>query len=388
MAFFCWKKSLYTVASVAALCTHSATAKENVLSEGDVLNLDLSTQHLWDDNFSRSPEPISEEITTSSAGLLFNKKIQKQKFHLSWRAVDYTYAEREDLDAVTQEGAFKWLGQWGERIHTGVEWTRGAHIVDRLEFIDKDIVVREDAKAMIGYGSGDRLTISIGARQTNQKHWNDLREDLDFDEEEAFIETTYKTALKSTFTLRLKSGERVYPIISLTNPRNLDYTYDQVELDSNWVLSPKTSISGLIAYYVREGEINDGNGGLVDLGFNWSPSEKLLIFTRLEYKQPAVGEIADAPSEIKTGLAGIDWQITEKVKLGTDVRYSHQTYDQLSIGTERIEKLTNYSPLAMSYSPWPSLKIRVDTALVENQSPLYHRDFKSKQVSLGINWRF
>ena len=388
MVFFGWKKSLYAVASVAVVSAPLASAKENVLSNNDVLNLDLSVQHLWDDNFSRTQEPEADEITTSSASILFNKKIQKQNLHLSWRAVDYRYDQRGDLNAVTQEGEAKWLGQWGSRIKTDIEWTRSSHVVDRLEFADKDIVVRDDAKAMIGYGTGDRLTIYIGGRQTKQKHWNDLREDLDYDEDEAFIEGTYKTALKSTLTLRYKSGKRVYPIVSLNNPRDLDYDYDQIELESNWVLSQKTSISGLVAAYNRDGVVNDGSGGLVDLAFNWSPTEKLLFTTGVEYKQPAVGEIIDTPSEIKTGFFNAYWQITSKIKLGTDVRYSHQTYDQTSLVEERTEELYNYSPITIIYTPWESTQLRLDTTWVDNQSPVLYRDFVSKQVMLGLRWRF
>lgn len=171
----------------------------------------IRVQEYWDSNFARAPDADSEHYTQSSIYTALNYKVSRQSLSARVRGVRYTYAQRDDLDADFYDGAASWRSQWSHRFKTAVTWNRTAYVVDRLEFFAQDTVARDDFNGILTYGTGNRLSFSAGARQTTQTHSNDLREGLDFDEDEVFAELAYQAGGESTLSLRLRNGEREYP---------------------------------------------------------------------------------------------------------------------------------------------------------------------------------
>lgn len=379
----CWKKYFFAAVFFAAFFSRA------VIASDDFLNVDLSLKRLHDDNFLRSPEDeVAEEITIASAGLRLHETIENQDLHAQWHAISYTYDQLSDLDAVVQQGKFSWKGQFGDRIKTDVELLRDANPVDRLEFTGKDIVTKDDATAKIGYGTGDRLTAYIGGRQTRQNHTNETRDGLDFNDQETFVELAYKTAGDSTLSARVESGERIFPNYPTDTlvPHDLDFTYRQLAIDANWVLSPKTNIDLAGASFTRDGIINDGAGNLASLAVNWLLTPKLQMKMGYTYKQPAIGEISDSPFETQGVFISANWQLTQKIILATNLRGEDQKFDDRSIGLAREEKLYNIMPLAIIYNYSDSFSFRIDAERIKRESPLLYRNFLSNQISANISF--
>jgi hypothetical protein len=357
------------------------------IASDDFLNVDLSLKRLHDDNFLRSPEAgVAEEITVASAGLRLNETIASQALKAQWHAVSYNYDQFSDLDAVVQQGKFSWKGQFGERIKTDVELLRDSSPVDRLEFTGKDIVTKDDATAKIGYGTGERLTAYIGGHQTRQNHSEDMRDGLDFNDQETFFELAYKTAGDSTLSARVENGERNYPNYPSDTPvpHDLDFTYKQLSVDANFVLSPKTSIELAGASFSRDGIVNNGKGSVASLAAKWTLTPKLQMKTGYTYRQPAIGEISDSPFETQGVFISANWQLTPKISLGTNLRGEEQQFDDRSIGLAREEKLYNIMPLAIIYNYSDNFSFRIEAERIKRESPLEYRNFLSNQISANI----
>src|SRR5690606_35413992 len=128
------------------------------------------------------------------------------------------------------------------RLKTAIDWTRDAYAVDRLEFVDKDVVARNNLTAQVTLDVGKNIGITLGARDIGQTHSNELRESLDYDEEEGFAAVTYSTANKSSLSVRLREGEREYVHPEPDAPQALDFDFRQVELEGLWVLTRKTQV--------------------------------------------------------------------------------------------------------------------------------------------------
>jgi hypothetical protein len=375
----------FAVIPLCALIAAPAVAQDDFFSIGG------SVRQLWDSNYSRTPdeEEDSESITLTSAFVTLDKTLSRQRFIARWQVSQYHHADREDLDATLNEGRATWQGQWGSRLRSKLEWVRDSYPVDRLEFADKDIVRRDDVNALVTYGAGHRLTLGLGGRQTAQTHSNGLREGLDFDEDEGFAEIGYKTGIQSTLALRVRYGERTYPNEELLIPfQDLNFEYQQVEFEGTWETSAKTSLSTTLAYFNRDGVINDGSGALATLEAEWEMSEKVTFNGGYSYRQPAVGETSDSPEDTHMLYVDAKWQWTPKVNLGVGASVVEHIYDNASPGPERDETLYRVSPLRIAYEFSEQFSLRLDTAWVDRQSPLVYRDYSSAQATFGVSFRY
>ena len=358
----------------------------------DRFSLGLGLQEYWDSNFARNADVDSEHYTRSYVSLAFNERLSKQDFSISASGSRYEYAEREDLDADLVEGAASWRSDWSPRVKTALVWTRDAYLVDRLEFADKDVVSLENLNGQVNWGLGKSWGITLGARQARQTHSNDVRESLDFDEDEWFAATTYTTANKSSLGLRLRDGERQYLLPIQQAPdgslRNLDFEYRQLELEGAWALTPKTEIGFTLGRFKREGDVNEGTGtqALIDLG--WAISEKLKLTLSYRQSEPAAGETSDSPSDVRTSKAMLNWEPSAKWQFSADASYSDLSYLARQARPARDETITTLRPLVVTYRFSETLALRIDSQWVERESPLLYRDYDYALATIGFNLTF
>lgn len=358
------------------LLAASARAEQQLITAG------ISLQEYWDNNFSRTREGVREQITLGSVSVALTKKLSRQQFSARWKGTEYRHELREDLDAQIHVGEFTWNGGWGDKWSSELLLWRDAYAVDRLEFIDKDIVKKDDAIVKIGYGN--KLAAYIGARHSKQHHSAALREGLDFDEDEGLIEFRYKTAQQSLLVARYKIGERQYPNPGLENALGeLDFDYQQVEFESTIQLTPKTQFNSVLAYFEREGFVSDDHGALAALGMTWDPSEKLQVKTGYLLKQPAVGELSDSPSEVDRVFLSSEWQMTYKILLSMNAYYEEQHYDGV-LSAERKEQVSVISPLNITFNYSENISLRVNSEWEDRESLLLYRDYTSLQGRLGV----
>ena len=363
------------------LCSFiSAYAK----AQEQVFHAETSAQEIWDSNFSRTPAADAEKITVTSAGVSFDERFGRQRLVAIWHVSNYQHDELSDFDATLHEGQVRWNGQFGSDFNTEIEGLRNAHLADQWEFFEKDIVSRDDLKAKVGFGNDNRLTFHLGGRQTRQIHSNSLLEELNFDEKETYVDAGYQTANNSTLVLRIRSGNRFY----VETPLDIfDFDFQQLELESTWKVSPKTSITATFAHVERKGVINDGSGELATINMQWEASPKLRLESGYSLSQPAVGETVDTPSKVQTYFISAHWQFTDKVNISSSGSYVKRYYEPIA-KLNRIETLTVLAPFVITYEPNKSLNIILNTGWRDNQSPDISREYTSLQATLGIVLRY
>lgn len=350
----------------------------------DRVTLSVGAQEYWDSNFARSADVDSEHYTRSVVSLALNERLSKQDFSLGVSGNRYEYSQRDDLDVDFVEGKAGWRSDWSSRVKTSVNWTRDAYVVDRLEFADKDVVALNNLTGQLTLGTNKHLGITVGARQAAQTHSNELRESLDFDEDEWFVAGTFSTPNKSSLSVRLREGERLYVHTVPGDLGVLDFDYRQLELEGSWALTRKTQLGFTLGRFKREGEINAGTGtqALVDL--DWAVSEKLSFSLSYSQSEPAVGETSDSPADVRTSKLALNWEPSSKWLLSMDAAYSEQTYLQRLMEPARAETTTAFSPLTLTYRFSDVLNIRLDSQWVDRESPLLYRDYDYALASLGL----
>jgi len=368
----------------------------NVSAQRDPLVLGVSLQHMWDSNYAHTPEKNSERIALLTAFIDVDKTFSSQRVIARWNGRRYEHDRRTDLDATLHNGQFALKSHWTNRFQSEIELTRDSYAIDQLEFRDKDIVKNDDATVKIGYGGGHKLTLSGGVRQVRQIHSNEQMQGLNFEDEEGFVEVAYRTGIKSTLAARVRSGERHYPNDHLRiTPDDLervagdlDFDYEQVEVEGVWIASPKTSFSTTLAYFAREGVINNSDGLLVSTEANWEMTPKVQLSGGYSFRQPAVGETSDSPADIHLLYVDASWQWTAKISVGTGARIIEHRYEGLSPGPNRNESLYNATPLKVTYAPTESISLRLTTGWTDRQSSLDYRNYTSAEASVGAFFRY
>lgn len=357
----------------------------------DALIFSAAIQHTYDSNFLRSPEEAEEQITRAGAGVRFNKQISAQKVSLSFNGSQYRYNERDELDGSALEGRASWRSQFSSNFSSQLDFQRDEAPVDKLEFVGKDLVAREDANIRLSLGDSRRFGLILGAHQMDNTHSDEERASLDFQDQDLFSEIRYRSA-SSWIGFRYRAGDRRYetpiPILG-----DLDFEYRQVELETEWTLTPKTKLTGLIGYFDRTAKFesangNDGEGSLASINLEWAMTEKLIGELTYRFNQPAIGETSDAPSEVSDTALIFQWRFSPKVQIGFGGGYSELDYEDSAVVTERTERNLTVTPLLISWSYSEALMLRLTSQWMDRRSPIYQRDYQGYSAALALAFHF
>lgn len=375
---------------IGSLCVVEVSLAQAV--DQDALVFSAGVQHQYDSNFFRSPEEIEEQITRAGAGVSFRKQFSAQRLALSARANQYRYAEQDDLNAAAVEGEASWLGQFTNNISTQVNWLREETPVDKLEFIGKDLVAKEDANAWLSLGDNKSIGWILGFHQLDMAHSNTERRALDFHDRDFFSELRYRASSASWFGLRYRAGERQHQFLNPTQG-NLDFDYRQWELETAWEVTTKTKLTGLVGYFDRTAKAdamtaNEGEGKLVSISMDWAVTEKLNTHLSYGFNQPAIGETADAPAEISKSSLLLQWQFTPKLQAGVGASYAEFDYAQGALVVERTERSVALTPLQLSWVYSDRLGVRFSSQWIDRSSPVIERDFQGYSAALGLAFQF
>jgi len=296
------------------------------------------------------------------------------------------------LDSSAVEGQASLRSQFTSNVSTQLEFQREETPVDKLEFIGKDLVAKEEANARLSLGDSKRFGIILGVHQIENTHSDLERSVMDFEDKDYFSELRYRFASSSWVGLRYREGDRAYATLNPTQG-DLDFDYRQVELETAWALTPKTKLTGFVGYFDRSAKSlsasgNDGEGTLASLKMEWAISEKLMSEITYRFNQPAVGETSDAPSEVSDSVVLLQWQFSPKVQIGFGASYAELLYEDSVVVVERTERNITVTPMLVSWSVSDAFMLRLTSQWMDRRSPLYERDYEGYSAALALAFHF
>ncbi len=381
------------VAGLGAVC--NAQPQQPKVEEG--FKFIAAAQHQYDSNFARlsSDYPTDpqeednrdEQITRAALGLGYNKSISNQRIGVRLSANQFLYADRNELDEKSYEGSASWRSQFTRNFSSQLNYDRTETPVDQLEFRGQDLVANDKAKVQLSLGDNRRLGFIVGAIQTDQTHSNETRQYLDFTDQDAFAEIRYKGLASSWVSLRYRKGDRDYEFVELL-PRDLNFDYQQWEIETSWALTPKTELSGIAGYFEREGATNDDEGALAGLRFSWQATPKIATDIGYTYSQPAQGETSDSPTEISAATLLVRWQWTTKIQISAGGSYSEYDYVNEREYSPYGERNISVTPLAVEWIFSEALRFRLSSQWYERHSPDLIRDFDGHVITGGLGLVF
>lgn len=378
------------VTMAALLCAITPVAAQEA-ERPDRFQFNADLGHTRDSNYDRRPDDDPEQITTGSAGVRLNQTLSRQDFNVRASVTRYRFDERDELDTSLWSGGVGWQGQIGNRLRPSLSWSQTERLVDRAEFEERDVITDENTRAGLVYSLGPHWNIPVKAQRVDQEHSNDSQTALDYIDEQISVGASYTSDRNSTAGINLIRGDREYPNQNRARPEDipergdLDYDYLTVELETNWVVSPKTQLEGRLGFYERDGEANDGSGGYALLEARWKPTYKTRLTTGVQYTEPPIGETSNSPSEIERIYLDLEWQATPKILLSSGYSWANNRFDATSLRESRTEELQVINPLIARYQMNDTLGFYFRSTLLDRSSPLYEREFDATIFKLGMN---
>lgn len=353
-------------------------------------NADLG--HTRDSNYDRLPgNDDPEQITTGSVGVRLNQTLSRQDFTARAAVTRLQFNERDELDTSLWSGGLGWQGSIGSRLRPSLSWSQTERLVDRTEFEGRDVITEDALRGGVVWILGPHWNIPFRARRIEQEHSNDSQIALDYEDQQASIGAFYTSDRNSTAGINLIAGEREYPNQDDTRPEDLpergdlDYDYVTVELESTWVVSPKTQLEGRLGFFDRQGEANDGSGGYALIEGRWKPTYKTRVITGIQYTEPPIGETSNSPSEVQRVYLDVEWQATPKIEVSAGYAWASNDFDANSRREARSEEVQVVNPLIARYQMNTALAFYLRSTWVTRSSPLDEREFDATIVKVGVD---
>jgi len=358
-----------------------------VHAEGFRTKFEYSNLH--DSNFARSnDDDDSEVINMLSVNANHSGTYSRQYVMLSVTFNSLVYDVNENLDASYATGMFEWKGEFAESLLFDLDAKRDAYAVDPLEYKGKDIVARDDFAGKIGFGSRDSISFFAGGRKVAQDHSADEREGFNFEDESVFIEAIVKSSKGWEQKIILSDGDRAY-IDSVNDAGNsLDFDFQQYAYDVQLKTENNSFFSLGAARFERSGELNSDAGTQFNSRMLWYFRPKLALKLGFQLNEPAIGEEADSLIRIKTGSAGILWQLSDRWALGSEYLHADETYSVNNDFSIREETFERWRPVTITYISGHWLSAKLEFELYDRNSIDYFRTYNGEKINFTVSASF
>ncbi|MCC5810563.1 MAG: hypothetical protein JJU06_09340 [Ectothiorhodospiraceae bacterium] len=381
-------RALPPVFALALAAVHGTAFAD--VSGPDPLVLHAGLQQIWDSNFDRSQDDVSERQTVGSAGFRVNGSWGRQRLTAQASAARYMHARRDFLDATTYDGGIAWLGEIGSRFDTRLRWHRRERPADRLEFTGKDLIRLTEREATLIYNVTPRVGLEVSALAADQRHSNSERRRMEYNDRGVSSAISYSTERDTRIALRYTQGDREYPNVPPPEPSDaLDYDYMQLELEADWALTSKAMLLGTVGYFNRDGDVNEGSGLFTTWALHWEITDRTRLESGVSYTQPPVGDTIDNPSEDLRIFTRAFWQWTPKIQLKAEARAAEQSFDGVLDDTPaRDERIYSVTPFGLEYTPTDYLTLELEATWHSRESELDFRDYSGETIMVGVRGQF
>ena len=376
---------------IVLLLSLSAPVVAQQSQRPDRLYFSADFGHTRDSNYDRVPDDDAEQITTGTAGIHLNQTLSRQYFSAGAAVTRYMFGEGGELDTSLWSGRVDWHSNVGNRLKPSLSWSRTERLLDRAEFEQRDILTDENLRGGLVFALGPHWRIPLKARHLEQEHSSDSQKALNYIDEQISIGATYTSDRNSKAGINLVGGDREYPNQDRVRPEDiperadLDFAYLTLELETNWVISPKTQLEGRLGFFDRNGEANDGSGGYALVDARWKPTHKTKLASGLQYTEPPIGETANSPSRIERLHFGVEWQATPKILLSSGYSWTNNRFHANSGRQSRTEEVQVLNPLVARYEMNETLAFYLRSTWVSRSSPLKEREFDATVVKVGVD---
>jgi len=364
--------------------------------EADVLNFRVAVSALRDDNLFRAPNgqnPVMETITTTIAGVDFDKRFSRQEViaHVNW--VDTRYHSNDYLNAGILNYDGKWLWAAGSSLTGELAADRGSaqnSFADFQGLRQRNLRTVENQRFSLEYAFHPSWH-GLG-KLTHQTVNNDqlLIQERDYDATGGALGIKYVPTSGSWFSFQTRQADGRYTKLSFVPLAQLDdkFTDRGQEFALRWQPAGHTVVNGRLEYLQRRHpnfSSRDFSGWTGQLDYLYQYTAKsALSATYLR----ALNPFQDAQSSyyvLDDLVFGYRWEATAKIAVGARLGYSQRRYqgEIVPLAGPRREDRTTRAGFDVSYKADRWLELKAGLAAERRNSTGSSLEYTDRQALLS-----
>ena len=378
-----WKRHRWLFVATCILVA-GFPGRPAVADKFDAFNVMLGGTVSYDSNVFRNPDsanPQSDIVSTGYVGLRIDKPYAQQRFFLDATATAYRYDKFNYLNFDGLDYRAAWYWHLTPRMKGTLSATRAENptVFEETLGQQRNVITNENYVFNLDGWLVGGWHLLVGASRADQTSDQPFQATTDFRSVsgEAGIKYLTPSGNSITVTPRWTEGEYLHSIFDPTDSLNDNYNQFEGEFQANWILSGYSTVTGRLAWVERRHdyfpEQRDFSGATGDLGYKWTPTDKLslewiasrrirpyhnivnsyvvddvLSFTpvwraldkvilrmRLELVESdyrgglAASSVAQRSDTTISAQVGADWMLLRSVTLGASLKYQERTSNNL-----------------------------------------------------------
>lgn len=360
----------------------------------------------YDDNLLRiadDEQPFagrrSDSYRTGEAGVLYNKRISRQRVAASAKVSKVKFDHFEQLDYDGRDLQATWNWEIGNKLEGRAETLYVQTLAPYTDFRSDQRNLRQQRRHLFdaGYRMHPSWKVRLGAGRDKYTYELDAQRYNNRTEKTVEAELLYGPGSGSSVGLLARRVKGEYPYRRPFNSAVLvdDFTQDELKARVNWLASGATTLQAL-AGYVRREQPSYGRGRTS--GFNGRVNAAYAPVGKLGYTGAVWREFApiESPSVSYTlnqgASLGANWAASAKVKLEATAIYERRDYTARSVfpGSGELNDAIRSANLRATWQARPKIQVVAGYAYqARSGSPVLGTDrFRANTLQVSANVLF
>lgn len=360
----------------------------------DTLQFSASINKTWDNNlFKRSVNQSSDQITTSTAGVRFDKSYSLQRFTGNVEYVDNKYQNNDFLnfDAVNYDAA--WLWSLTPSITGVLSSSRNRSLAGFADFrsFAQNVRTTEVNQFRAEYSPHHVWKLIAGmtnSTASNSQTFNAIP-NFDYTAFDFGAGYNFSSGANVTFLGHKRNGSYNRPINTFSLIDS-GYTESEYEFDLAFKATGKSSLTAKVAYLARDYDNfseRDYGAWLGFVKYNYELTGKLVASAELARTIGVFESNYSTYSATDALTASLDYRYSSKIKIGINGRVSQRDFKQPVISSlpTRSDDQSSYGGV-LSWEPVRAVEISLrSTYTKRNAHGVYNQfDYDDTTTSLSF----
>jgi len=384
------------------LCSSSAWADPD-----DTLNLIVGAGVMHDNNLFKAPAGLerSDEITTTTLGLNFDKEYSLQRIKVDASMTDYRYQDNDYLDYTGKNLNAAWLWKLSPSLYGNLSTS---YLETMNSFADYRALLPERRRNLrttknsnfgVEWEAFGPLHLISNVSHYNLENSEVFVQESNYTAKTGEIGLKYVTSAQSSLSLVQRKSNGDYP--REANPATLlDSGYEQSDTEARFIWSPtiKSTLFGRVSYLDRTYDhFSERNyaGYVGSLDFNWGATEKVSVLFRaardLNVFQDPSNSFDSYSSYFKSDIFSVlpTWDITEKTRLKLRLSREKRDYEGTIVnGFPLREDRIKYLGATLEWDPTRNINVNLSYLKQSRDSNLQNFDYDSSTYRLSVILNF
>lgn len=393
--------------------------------EGDAFNFFVGQTILYDDNLFRFSNSLSDQdlenspigdskrsdvVSTTYAGITFDKLVSRQKLHADLTYNVNRYSHYSALDYNGLQANANWGWQLGNYWKGSLSYERSRKLVDfgRLgpqeeRGREADVNTYDRLYAGADWWFHPEYSFGVGYAHSNSSFSSVQRRASEYDADSVELNAKFQPKTGNLVGLSLRQTKGNYPNRqpALDQVFAVDNSFEQTdaEVSGDWRLTGQSRVVGRLGYTTRSHDQvsqRDFSGVTGRLTYNWALEGKTSVNVTVRREIGAVEDI-DASYVLTDGISlNPVWYPTSKISISAKYDWSRRRYEGdpfrdsgIGLVLQPVRKDTvNAASISGTYIPLRSLQLSLTLLHERRSSTREFADFRDNIASLSAQFSF